>query len=252
MHQFVSSAWTIKVVKSGWQWWSGFVQMEWYFLLSLFSKQKTFYTNGFHLIFTAIEFKRLSNNKHGIEWQCWCFELSTWDKASGAYQLLFCDGHDSQWMISTLHGQQWSFSFLSSYSNSQCQHVSFSQKKFMASEIQTVVGNGVPRLQKLELLAAFVAVHNNSIYPQSIEERGKSWYLDERVEPGDSIPSPAGNYVQYPLLTCERLHAQNVILQRETDELKAVVGVKKGRLRGKWRFIEGLDAVKIFDSGKGK
>ena len=104
-----------------------------------------------------------------------CFEPSTREKANGEYRLLICDGHDSH-----ITGEFFShcmehkiiLMILPPHSSHMTQPLDVGVfgplKKHMATEIDPLIRTGIPRVQKVEWLTAFVAAHDKALSSHNI------------------------------------------------------------------------------------
>ena len=63
--------------------------------------------------------------------------------------------------------------------------------------------------------------------------------INTLLESGNPIPSPAKNYVNCLTRSVMRLHTRNILIEKENEDQKAVLGARKRRLSGKRRVIDG-------------
>ena len=69
--------------------------------------------------------------------------------------------------------------------------------------------------------------------------------LNARLASGESLDSPARNYVNCITRTNERLHASNIILQKENEDLRTTLTKRKERLGGKRKIIKGKHCLSV-------
>ena len=119
--------------------------------------------------------KGWTSNKHGVQWLRRCFEPATREKAAGEYRLLICDGHDSHITgeyIGHCMDNNIILMILPLHSSHMTQPLDVGvfgpMKKHMAVEIDLLIRTGIPRIQKVEWLTAFVAAHNRAVCNQNI------------------------------------------------------------------------------------
>ena len=78
--------------------------------------------------------------------------------------------------------------------------------------------------------------------------------MNQPIEAGNSLPTPAKKYLHCLIKSTERLHTRTTILEREKEDLKVVISNKKFRLSGKRKAIEGkhllADAKTLLDIQK--
>src|SRR5205085_6600715 len=107
---------------------------------------------------------------HGLDWLIRCFDSETCNKANEKYRLLICDGHDSHItadFIAHCMNNKILLMILPPHSSHLTQPLDVgvfgALKKHMAAEIDPIVRTGVPRIQKVEWLTAFVATHDKAV-----------------------------------------------------------------------------------------
>jgi DDE superfamily endonuclease/Tc5 transposase DNA-binding domain/helix-turn-helix, Psq domain len=119
--------------------------------------------------------KGWTSNDHGVRWLKQCFDPTTCQKAAGEYRLLICDGHDShitgKWIAHCMDNNI-ILMILPPHSSHLTQPLDVgvfgALKKHMAAEIDPLIRTGVPRIQKVEWLTAFVAAHDRALSEQNI------------------------------------------------------------------------------------
>lgn len=119
--------------------------------------------------------KGWTSNKHGVQWLRRCFEPATREKAAGEYRLLICDGHDSHITgeyIGHCMDNNIILMILPPHSSHMTQPLDVGvfgpMKKHIAAEINPLIRTGIPRIQKVEWLTAFVAAHNRAVCSRNI------------------------------------------------------------------------------------
>jgi len=119
--------------------------------------------------------KGWTSNEHGLDWLKQCFQLETCKKANSKYHLLICDGHDSHItgdFIVYCIDHDILLMILPPHSSHLTQPLDVgvfgSLKKHMATEVETLMWTGIPQLQKVEWLAAFVTAHDKAIIIKNI------------------------------------------------------------------------------------
>ena len=119
--------------------------------------------------------KGWTSNQHGLDWLKRCFDPETHDKAAGEYRLLICDGHDSHItgdFIAHCIDNNILLMILPPHSSHLTQSLDVgvfgALKKHMAAEIEPLMRTGVPRIQKVEWLTAFVAAHDKAVSAKNI------------------------------------------------------------------------------------
>ena len=129
--------------------------------------------------------KGWTSNKHGLDWLVRCFEPETCDKAAGEYRLLICDGHDSHItaeFIAYCMDNKILLMILPPHSSHLTQPLDIGVfgvlKKHMVRELYPLMRTGIARIQKVEWLTAFVAVHDRAVSTKNILNgfRGTSIY----------------------------------------------------------------------------
>jgi len=119
--------------------------------------------------------KGWTSNIHGAEWLRRCFEPATREKAAGEYRLLICDGHDSHItgeFVGHCMDNNIILMILPPHSSHMTQPLDVGVfgplKRYMAAEIDPLIRTGIPRIQKVEWLAAFVAAHDHAVCTRNI------------------------------------------------------------------------------------
>lgn len=119
--------------------------------------------------------KGWTSNEHGLDWLKRCFGPETQEKANGEYRLLICDGHDSHITAEFVEyciDNDILLMILPPHSSHLTQPLDvgvFSAlKKHMAAEIEPLIRTGIPRVQKVEWLTAFVAAHDKAVSAKNI------------------------------------------------------------------------------------
>ena len=119
--------------------------------------------------------KGWTSNEHGLDWLKRCFDPKTHNKAAGEYRLLICDGHDSHItaeFIAHCIDNKILLMILPPHSSHLTQPLDVgvfrALKTHMATEIEPIMRSGVPRIQKLEWLTAFVAAHDKALCSKNI------------------------------------------------------------------------------------
>ena len=119
--------------------------------------------------------KGCTSNKHGLDWLIRYFDPETCNKANEKYRLLICDGHDSHItadFIAHCMNNKILLMILPPHSSHLTQPLDVgvfgALKKHMAAEIDPIVRTGVPRIQKVEWLTAFIAAHDKALSTKNI------------------------------------------------------------------------------------
>ena len=74
--------------------------------------------------------------------------------------------------------------------------------------------------------------------------------LNQLIQSRESLPIPINKYVDCIIRSSERLYAFKIILEKEKEELQAVIIVRKQHLSGKRKIIEDeslITAMRIFE-----
>ena len=67
--------------------------------------------------------------------------------------------------------------------------------------------------------------------------------MNQLIQSGEPLPTPAKQYVSCVTRTSERLYASKIILEKEKEELQTVVMARKQRLSGKRKAIGGESLI---------
>ena len=67
--------------------------------------------------------------------------------------------------------------------------------------------------------------------------------LNQLIQSGEPLPTPAKNYVRCVIRSSERLYAAKTLLEKEKEELQAVVTARKQRLSGKRKAIRDASLI---------
>ena len=119
--------------------------------------------------------KGWTRNDHGLDWLTRCFDSETRDKADVEYRLLICDRHDSHItaeFITHCIDNKILLMILPPHSSHLTQPLDVgvfgALKKHIAAELYPLMRTRVSRIQKVEWLTAFVAVHDKALSSKNI------------------------------------------------------------------------------------
>ena len=119
--------------------------------------------------------KGWTSNIHGVEWLRRCFEPATREKAAREYHLLIFNGHDSHItgeFVAHCIDNNIIPMILPPHSSHLTQPLDVGifgpLKKHISAKIDPLIRMGIPRIQKVEWLTAFVAAHNQAVCYRNI------------------------------------------------------------------------------------
>jgi len=181
----------------------------------------------------SFNFKEWTSNIHGVEWLRRCFEPATCEKAAREYRLLIFDGHDSHItgeFVAHCTENNIIPMILPPHSSHLTQPLNVGifgpLKKHMSAKIDPLIRMGVPRIQKIEWLAAFVSAHNQAVCHRNILGgfRGTGIYpfspnkVLNRIDP----PPNSETSMQQIVTPIKATPFNEIILTSSPNDIKAV------------------------------